>query len=232
MRVRASYKEIFRAPTFNENYFFHYGSPTLNPERTQQLNMGLTWATDSLRSTSLQATVDGYYNHVHDMIVAVPFNMFVWTCINVGKVRVLGLDATLKCRQALGSGHVLSLAGNYTYQQVQNRTNPSSPYYNNQIAYTPLHSGSLSVAWQNPWANLSLHVTAVSERWSNNQHLAGTSIDGYYDLGLTAWRQFRWRSTLLQVRYDLKNLTSRQYEIVRFYPMPQTSHLLTLCIAY
>lgn len=41
--LRASYKDIFRVPTFNENYFFHYGSSDLKPEKTRQLNVGLTW---------------------------------------------------------------------------------------------------------------------------------------------------------------------------------------------
>lgn len=41
--LRASYKDIFRVPTFNENYFFHYGSSDLKPEKTRQLNIGLTW---------------------------------------------------------------------------------------------------------------------------------------------------------------------------------------------
>ena len=91
--VRASYKNIFRSPTFNESYYFHYGSPDLLPESTDQYNIGVTyqWKKDEV---SLQMTADGYYNHVKDMIVAVPYNMFIWNCTNVGKVRVLGLDLT------------------------------------------------------------------------------------------------------------------------------------------
>jgi hypothetical protein len=33
-----------------------------------------------------EATLDAYINNVKDKIVAVPYNMFVWTHINVGKV--------------------------------------------------------------------------------------------------------------------------------------------------
>ena len=35
--IRASYKNIFRAPTFNESYYFHYGSTDLLPESTDQI---------------------------------------------------------------------------------------------------------------------------------------------------------------------------------------------------
>ena len=168
-------------------------------------------------------TADGYYNHVKDMIVAVPYNMFIWTCVNVAKVNVLGADVTLEASRQLYEGHALKFSGNYSYQQAENRTNPESPYYGNQIAYMPKHSGSAAVGWENPWANMSVHVTGVSSRWANNQHYDGTEIDGYWDMGLTVYRTFRWKDQSLEARMDVKNILNMQYEIVRFYPMPGRS---------
>lgn len=223
LHVRASFKEIFRAPTFNENYFWHYGTKDLKAERTEQLNIGATWKSD-LGPTTVQATLDGYYNTVRDMIVAVPFNMFVWNCVNVGKVRVLGLDATLNASHQLAERHTLTLSGYYSYQRAQNRTNAESPYYNNQIAYMPVHSGSAAVAWENPWVNLSANIMAVGERWSTNEHLAETRVEGYYELGVSANRRFHVGSGVMTLRFDLKNLTDNQYEIVRSYPMPGISY--------
>jgi len=220
--VRASYKNIFRSPTFNESYYFHYGSPDLLPESTHQLNVGATCQhqTSGIR---LQTSLDLYYNKVNDMIVAVPYNMFVWTCINVGKVNVLGADLTANSQWTVAQDQTLTLAGTYSYQQAKNRTNADSPYYGNQIAYIPLHSGSLALSWENPWVNLSLHGSGVSSRWANNQHYEGTEIDGYWDTGLTAWHTFRWGRQSLEARLDVKNLFDRQYEIVGFYPMPGRS---------
>lgn len=45
--IRASYKNIFRMPTFNESYFFHMGSTSLRPESTDQVNLGITWQTSA-----------------------------------------------------------------------------------------------------------------------------------------------------------------------------------------
>lgn len=227
LHVRASYKEIFRAPTFNENYFFHYGSKDLHPERTEQLNVGVTWTGDFER-TSLQTTLDGYYNIVKDMIVAVPFNMFVWNCVNVGKVRVLGLDFTLNASHQLTKRQTLTLSGYYSYQRAQNRADETSPYYNNQIAYTPEHSGSAALAWENPWVNISTHLTTVSERWTTNAHIEGTRVKGYYELGASAYRRFHVGRSMMELRLDLKNLTDKQYEIVGSYPMPGRSYQISL----
>ena len=225
--VRASYKEIFRAPTFNENYFWHYGSKDLHPERTEQLNVGTTWQGD-FGKTHVQTTLDGYYNWVKDMIVAVPYNMFVWNCVNVGKVRVYGADVTLNVSHQLNERQQLTASGNYSYQRAQNRSNPSSPYYNNQIAYMPEHQGSFALAWENPWVSCSTHLTAVSERWSNNAHLDGTRVDGYYELGASAYRRFHIGYGVMEVRFDVKNLTDKQYEIVGAYPMPGRSFQVSL----
>lgn len=82
--VRASYKNIFRAPNFNESYYYHYGSTTLDPESTDQINLGITLGGHT-SVMSGQLLIDAYYNKIKDMIVAVPYNMFVWTCVNVAE---------------------------------------------------------------------------------------------------------------------------------------------------
>ena len=226
--VRASYKNIFRVPTFNENYFFHYGSAALQPESTDQLNIGCSYASAPSRPTTLSVTLDGYENHVKDKIVAVPYNMFIWQCINVGKVRVRGIDATLSLNQQIAADHALLLTANYSYQQALNRTNVASPYYNLQLAYMPEHQGAASIGWENPWVNMSLHAHGVGRRWATNQHYAGTDISGYAEWGFTAHRRLAVGRSRIEVRADVKNLFDRQYEIVGHYPMPGRSYQVSL----
>ena len=243
--LRASYKDIFRVPTFNENYFFHYGSSDLKPEKTHQLNVGVTWKKTSpmegengeslrYRRWSLQATVDGYRNRVTDKIVGVPYNMFIWRTVNVARVDVVGVDASLRSAWQVAQGHRLSLQGSYSYQHVVNHTNRSSKYYGNQIAYIPLHSGSMALGWENPWVNVSLHGQGMSQRWANNEHYEGTEVDGYWDMGLTLYRQLDdlhfWGKSLrgAKVRLDVKNLLAKQYELVGHYPMPRRSWTLSI----
>lgn len=224
--LRASYKNIFRAPTFNESYYYHYGNTDLSPESANQFNIGLTYA-GYKGNASCQLTLDGYYNEVTDKIMALPFNMFVWRCVNVGKVKILGLDATLRAACQLAQGQLLSFMGTYSYQSAKNKTLPGSTSYEKQLAYTPDHTLSGSVSYENPWVNLAIHTTGMSSRWANNEHYDDTEIDGYVEIGLTAWRQFRIGSHQMEGRVDLKNLLSTQYELVRFYPMPRRSYQVT-----
>ncbi len=231
--LRASYKDIFRVPTFNENYFFHYGSTDLKPEKTRQLNVGVTW-----KNRILQATVDGYRNRVTDKIVGVPYNMFVWRTVNVARVDVVGVDASLRGMWQVARSQRLSLQGSYSYQHVVNHTDRSSKYYGNQIAYIPLHSGSVALGWENPWVNVSLHGQGMSKRWANNEHYEDTAVDGYWDMGLTLYRGLDdvrlWGVSLrgVKVRMDVKNLLATQYELVGHYPMPRRSWMLSVGYAF
>ena len=226
--VRASYKNIFRSPTFNESYYYHYGSTNLKPESTDQLNVGVTYTAPLSRRNMLTVTLDGYYNHVKDMIVTVPQNMFVWTCVNLDKVRSYGLDATMRASRQVAEGHQVAVAGSYSYQRVEDRNNPDATTYGYQVAYMPRHQGSLSVSYENPWVNVSLHGTSVSSRWPNNNHYEGTLIAGYTDCGATLWRQFRWHRHQLEARFDLKNVFDKHYEIVANYPMPGRNYQISI----
>lgn len=218
--LRASYKNIFRAPTFNESYYYHYGSTDLEPENTDQLNIGMTWHHRWSSRLATDVIADGYLNHVTDKIVAVPYNMFIWTNINVGKVESKGVELTLKGQYMPARWQTVTVSASWSYQRVADHTNKASQYYGYQIAYQPMNTGSAAIGWENPWVSVSVHGAGMSSRWSNNNHYEGTRIAGYWETGLTLWHQFTIKRSRLTARLDLQNVLDQQYEIVSHYPMP------------
>lgn len=225
--VRASWKHVFRMPTFNELYYYHLGNPMLSPEQASQYNVGLTWQSGNKSPLRVYLTADAYVNNVTDKIVAIPFNMFVWHTVNIGKVRVYGLDATADFSLPLGRDHILGLNGNYSYQRAKNLSFKGK-FYGNQIAYTPQHSGSATLYWSNPWLNLSATASGMSSRWATNEHTAGTEIDGFVELSFSAYRDIRIGTQPFTLRASMLNATNLQYDIVRNYPMPGRSWKLTI----
>lgn len=226
--LRASYKNIFRAPTFNENYYYHYGSTDLDPEKTDQYNVGITWSHYWSPRLNTTLIADGYINHVRDKIVAVPYNMFVWTNINVGKVNGKGVELTTKASWQLAKANTLTFSGSWSYRRIANRTNSESQYYGYQIAYQPMHTGGASIGWENPWVNVTVHGTGMSDRWTNNNHYQDTRVAGYWETGTTLWRDFHYKRQSWTARFDLMNLLDKQYEIVSHYPMPGINWRLTI----
>lgn len=222
--LRASYKHIFRMPSFSEAYFDHYGSADLLPETTQQFNVGTTY-TCAPRGilSALTLSADAYANFVRDMIVAVPYNMFVWRILNMGKVRVLGLDVTANAALDVARGHQLGISGNLSYQQAQPRTSRQSTEWMKQVAYIPRITGSFAVSWENPWVSMSVSGTGVGERFTSSANTPATRLAPYFELGAAAWRSLQLGRHTLTARITLQNLLNKQYQVVARYPMPGRS---------
>jgi len=227
--VRASYKNIFRMPTFNECYYFRMGSTSLEPENTDQINLGVTWQYNSTNwLKSLVLTGDVYYNNVKNKIVAVPTTMFLWQMTNLDKARAFGADVTASATFHLTRKQDLVFAGNYSWQRVQPRTSPQDPEYNKQVAYTPIHSGAVSLSWVNPWVDVVVHATGASDRYGTSSNLPITRIKGYMECGASLMRTFNIHRNSIELRFDLTNLLDTQYEIVASYPMPGRAWKFTL----
>lgn len=228
LRLRLSYKDIFRTPTFNDLYYLVIGNVNLRPEATRQTNFGITWSHTGwsfLDFVSLSA--DAYYNKVDDKIVAVP-SMFVWRMMNVGKVETIGTDVNLSAEWHMGGKLRCYLTGSYNFMQAEDVTDPDSKTWRNQIVYTPRHSGSGSFTLETPWANLSYNVTFASERYTLAQNLPSYRIEPYSDHGLSLSREFRFKRHRLRVQADALNLSGKNYEIIRFYPMPGRNYKISI----
>ena len=222
--LRALYKNTFRVPTFNDLYYRRSGNTALRPEDATEYNVGLTWNARPLAwLNSLSLTVDAYYNKVEDKIVAFP-SVYVWRMANYGEVEIHGVDATLAASFPIVSGCEVDVTGAYTFQQALDLTNPSAKNYKDQLPYTPRHSGNASVLLKTPWLHVGYNVMAVGKRYFMDQNIPSNEIEGYVEHGLTASRSFQLgKATTLRLQADVVNLTDRQYEAIKYYPMPGRS---------
>ena len=228
LRFRASYKDIFRTPTFNDLYYLVIGNSSLRPETTKQGNLGVTWSGSMLGFLDfLSLSADTYYNKVKDKIVAVP-TMFVWKMMNVGKVETIGVDVNLSAESRVTDWLKFYLTTNYSFMQAEDVTDPDSKTWRNQIVYTPRHSGGGNFTIETPWINLSYNVTYASERYTLAQNLPDYRIKPYSDHGISLSRKFSWKRHQLRVQLDALNLSGKNYEVIRFYPMPGRNYKLSI----
>ena len=227
-RLRASYKDIFRVPTFNDLYYRLIGNTRLRPESTRQWNVGTTWGGRvSPVVETLDVSVDAYYNKVKDKIVAVP-TMFVWKMSNVGEVETVGVDVNVSAGIRVAKSMRFGLSGAYNFMRAEDVTDRDSKLWRNQIAYTPRHSGSGNLTWETPWVDVAYNVVFASERYRMPQNSADNRIRPYSDHSLSAFRTFRRGRHALRLQADALNLGGRNYEIVRFYPMPGRNYKFTV----
>ena len=231
-RIRASYKDIFRVPTFADLYYLRMGNINLKPEKATQYNIGLTW-NDEIGSfiRLLSVSVDGYYNKVSDKIVAIP-NMYIWKMMNMGEVEIKGIDVNLNANIPLYKDISLLLSSAYSYQDAIDVTDPEGKNYKDQIPYTPRHSGSASASLENPWVNVTYTLVAAGDRYALPQNIEANQIDSYIEHSLSVNRSFTLKKCTFRVQGDILNLTDKTYDIIQYYPMPGRSWRLCLSITY
>ena len=226
-RLRFGYKDIFRTPTLNELYYTGIGNRHLNPEKSRQWNLGATYSHTFNRTLQLSLTADGYFGNVTDKIIAVP-KMFYWQMMNAGKVRQLGLDVSANIEKRWGNDWSVSATGSYSLMKATDISDPTAVYYRNQIAYTPRHSGSASILLHTPWLDFSYNVLFMGERYTLSYNIPDNRMKPFADHSITLSREFNINKQQLRVQFDVRNLGNKNYEVVRFYPMPGTNWRLSV----
>ncbi len=230
-RVRASFKDIFRVPTFTDLYYQRIGNTDLKPERALQYNLGLTWSGECPFFRYMTVSADTYYNKAENKIVAVP-TMYVWKMRNLGEVESTGVDVNLHLEKSLTTDVALLFSSTYSYMKAVDVTDKDSKVYRHQIQYAPKHSGNVSLTFENPWVNFTYQVTAVGKRYYLPQNTKENEISGYVEQNISVNHTFSFRKTKLRIQGEVLNLTNKTYDIIRFYPMPGRSWRLNLVLIY
>ncbi|HEY6915582.1 MAG TPA: TonB-dependent receptor plug domain-containing protein [Paludibacter sp.] len=223
IRFRAFYKNIFRLPTFNDLYYHDFGYAKLLPETTNQFNVGITYYETAIPFfSSLECTVDGYYNRVTDKI-SIVYGMPFSTVRNIGRVDIKGCDVSLKTSKKLSSKSKINISANYTYQLAQDYTAGTDTYLD-IIPYTPIHSGSASISFEQKNWEYGYNYLFSGKRYTGQNSNKQNLLKPYSDHSLFV----RYTYKKISLTAEALNLTNKNYEIVQFYPMPGRNYRFTL----
>lgn len=229
LTLRGFYKDIFRAPTFNDLYYSRIGNVNVRPERAKQYDLGATIRRAFKGTLSfIQATADGYYNRVNDKIVAIPNkDVFSWSIVNIGKVDIRGVDVTLQTGLKLSADVLLSLTTNYTFQRVLDVTDPSSSFYLDQAPYVPVHAfGSNASVSYRQW-QFSYNIVYSSHRYYLAENIPEFRLPAFSvsDASLS-WSTARKKP--IKAAIEINNIFNSQYAVIRSFPMPGVNFRLSL----
>lgn len=237
-RIRAFYKNIFRMPTFNDLYYTEIGSTLLDPEYTDQFDIGFTFAKTyhkTLKFISFQA--DTYYNLIKNKIVATPAsNQFRWTMYNLDKVQIKGVDIVVRSGWYLTTNLNVDLGLNYTFQQALNATtvNGKTTYNNGeQIPYTPRHSGSFLFQANIKKLFLNYSFIYTGERYSQAENSEENYLQPWYTHDLSVGEDFYITHLgKMNVMVEVNNLLNQPYEVVRNFPMPGRNYRVRFALDF
>ena len=259
LRFNAFYKQSYRYPTFNDLYYTDMGNAYLKPELAKQHSAGLSFAQpfriNELRGSEFRINADYYYNRISDKIIAYPKGQqFRWTMLNLGLVKINGIDVNTHVHFALPRNFYLTAKVQYTYQTAIDVTDPNDSYYGDQIPYIPWHSGSAvgMFGWQNDWQQYGLNYSFiyVGERYNQQENIIYNYTQPWYTHDLSLFGEWNIQPIshsakgasnspkgvrypiILRVALDVNNLLSQDYDVILNYPMPKRNYKCTISITY
>lgn len=226
---RAFYKQTYRMPTFNDLYYTDIGNINLNPEKATQYDGGveytkrLSTVSDALKYIQFRIKADGYFNQIHDKIVAVPKgnSQYRWMMMNIGYVEIRGCDINAGLDFDFSHDVHWSIAGTYTFQKAQDFTNAKDTItYGGQISYIPWHSCSATsnLSWRG-WT-LNYSFIYVGERYHNSANIPANHEQPWYTHDLSINKLFNFNGWKMSAGIEINNLLNQQYAVILNYPMP------------
>ena len=243
LSLNAFYKQSYRYPTFNDLYYTDLGNANLRPELARQHSVSLDYRIQN-SVFSIQTSASYYYNRVTDKIIAYPKGQqFRWTMLNLGTVKINGVDAKADLSFYLPLRFVLRTRLNYTYQTAIDITNPNDTYYGHQIPYIPWHSGSVVVGldWTSKRGDhygLNYSFIYVGERYCQQENTIYNYVQPWYTHDLSVYGEWQLRAeqdkqpVWLKANIEINNLLGQDYEVIQNYPMPKTNVRCTLAVRY
>ena len=262
LRFNAFYKQSYRYPTFNDLYYTDMGNAYLKPELAKQHSVGLSFVQPfrvaNLRGSEFHINADYYYNRISDKIIAYPKGQqFRWTMLNLGLVKINGIDINTHLHFTLPRNFYLTAKVQYTYQTAIDVTDPNDSYYGDQIPYIPWHSGSAvgMFGWQNDWQQYGLNYSFiyVGERYNQQENIIYNYTQPWYTHDLSVFGEWNIQPTAkrstgvadlpstakrsispitLRLALDINNLLSQDYDVILNYPMPKRNFKCTVSITY
>ena len=240
LSINAFYKQSYRYPTFNDLYYTDLGNADLRPELARQHSIEVAYRV-SKKVYQIDASLSYYYNRVTDKIIAYPKGQqFRWTMLNLGTVKINGVDAHSDFSFFLPQNFTLRARLNYTYQTAIDVTNPEDTYYGHQIPYIPWHSGSVvgGLDWKSKRGDhygFNYSFIYVGKRYCQQENTVYNEVLPWYTHDLMVYAE--WciqtdRNYWLKANIELNNMLGQDYEVIRNYPMPKQNVRCTVAFRY
>lgn len=230
LRIRASYQRTLRLPTFSDLYFFTVSNPDLVPENADQYNLGMVYSLAPQKVLDrVVLTVDGYYIHLEDKIVAVPTqNLGVWSVMNIGEVVTNGVDFGAQLLSETWQKLSARISLNYTLQKALDMTNEGGPTYRHQIPYTPQEIGNALAAINYKWLTVSWSYLFSGYSYVLGENIQANSMDGWSTSDVAIDVRFNLKNQRFSVFWKANNINDVNYQVIRGFPMPGRNFQLGL----
>ena len=220
VRLRSSWSYNFRLPSFNELYYFNFGTANLRPERAHSLNIGGLWQPNAI----LTAEVNGFIILTKDQILAVPKSPISWSAQNIGSVLSRGIEVS-------AGGQLfdttLSVRLSYTRQTATDET-AGSLTFEKVVPTIPQELFSAAIAYHHRQLTVGGTANYSSFRYGTADNSTESLLPGYLQVNVFSEVNLTTFGAESALRVECNNLFNALYAVIINYPMPARSFRIGL----
>jgi len=228
---RINISRNFRAPTLNDRFWIPGGNENLKPENSWNEEIGLSFNFSSKNKKHFsEFSITAYNSMIDDMIMWIPKQNF-WSVDNVQKVWARGVELQGKTNLKIKELEIIiSEAYTYSKSTYQKKLDENDETYQKQLIYTPLH-------------NVSAQLQVIYNKWSisYNHNWVGkvfTSRDNLYEIpsysiaSFNVIKNFEFDGKLINLKFNINNIFDKDYQVIKYRPMPGRSFEITLNLEF
>lgn len=207
-RLMVSYGTAFKAPTFNQLYYPGFGSVTLRPELSRNLEVGVAG-----RAALGKWSLNAYQTDITDLI---GFDA-LFNPVNINTARLTGLEGQFKMQLA-----DWNINTTLTVQDPRQTSGANNGKLLNRRATEMMR---VEVTHDFGVYRLASSLYAEGRRFDDLANTAGKKLGGY---GLLDLRAEYHVAADWQVQGRIDNVMDKQYETAQFFNQPRRGLYLTL----
>ena len=210
----------YRYPTLNDRYWQPGGNKDLNPETSQQFEIGTQWAIQAW-----EFSINSFWTQIKDQIVWLPNESNLWSPVNFRETRNQGVDISISFNKEFNQWAYQSVwSGSWTSAQSL----PDESF----MPYVPM--------WQTDWPHQIVfqNWTMIIEPHFTSRRLTSIggsefdSLPSYFELDarLTYHTTSLIKSKKILITLKGNNITNTYYELQNSLAMPGINYEIQLTI--
>ena len=222
IHVRCSWGKNFRVPTFNDKYFPLFGNPSLNPERSTAVDIGVVGALDSDGRQVIQIT---YFEINSEKKIA--FNGSL--PYNIGEAKNSGLEIRYDCK-SINNKFDAYFGLSFTNAVKKNRSGSIDPTFNKQLRYVPKNLGIFGISFDTEVGMFTVHQTLTGLRYTTDDE--SRSLPAYTLTDINFQKKLEYGSLGLLLQCSINNVFDIGYQTFEGYPMPGRTFRIGCGVTY
>lgn len=218
---RTQLSKGYRVPTFNDRFWNPGGNPNLDPEKSQNYEVGL-----DLNKPKISISATAFYSKVEDWIQWIP-NGGIWSPSNLKEVTSRGIELNAK---KIFSIRNLDLEWMSDYEYILSTDNTSEE--NNQLPYVPKHSVFSSISLNKDEFSFKIRANYTGVRYTTLTNSRQSSIDDHALFDVILSQEKVLKRPNMGLKMSLNNIFNTEYENVKNTAMPRRNFLTELTIKF